>query len=44
MKLLGYSFGSFFKIGLIAMLFIVLAKWVLAKVKVPALSALAQAA
>ncbi len=44
MRLLGYSFGSFFKIGLIAMLFIILAKWVLSKVKVPALSAIAQAA
>jgi len=39
MRFLGFSLGSFFKIGLIAMVFILLAKWVLAKVKIPALSA-----
>ncbi len=42
MKKIGFSFGSFFKIGLIAMVFILLAKWVLAKVNVPGLSAVAQ--
>lgn len=43
MRFLGYSFGSFFKIGLIAMVFILMAKWLLTKVKVPGLSAAAQA-
>jgi hypothetical protein len=41
MRLLGFSLGSFFKIGLIAFLFILLAKWALAKVPVPGLSAAA---
>ncbi len=40
---MGYGVGSFFKIGLIAMIFIILAKWLLSKVKVPALSAAAAA-
>lgn len=42
MKNIGFSLGLFFKIGLIAMVFILLAKYVLAKVNVPGLSAAAQ--
>jgi hypothetical protein len=38
MRAFGFSLGSFFKIGIIAMVFILLAKWVLTKVKVPGLS------
>jgi hypothetical protein len=42
MKKIGFSFGSFVKIGLIAMVFILLAKWVLTKVNVPGLSSAVQ--
>lgn len=38
MRSFGFSLGTFFKVGIIAMVFILLAKWVLAKVKVPGLS------
>jgi hypothetical protein len=38
MRGVGWGLGSFFKIGLIALVFIVLAKWVATKVNVPGLS------
>jgi hypothetical protein len=38
MKKLGWSLGSFVKIGLMAMVFLILAKWALKKVNVPGLS------
>lgn len=38
MRSIGFSLGSFLKIGLIAVVFILLAKFVLNKVKVPGLS------
>lgn len=41
---LGRGLGMFFKIGLIAMVFIIFAKWLLAKVNVPGLSSIASAA
>ena len=43
MRKLGFSFGSFIKIGLIACVFIVLFKWVANKVPVPGLAAAANA-
>jgi hypothetical protein len=42
-RLFGLRLGTFFKIGIIAFVFILLAKWVLTRVKIPALSAAAQA-
>lgn len=36
---LGIRLGTFFRIGLIAMVFTLLAKWLLRKFKVPGLSA-----
>ena len=39
MRGLGFRFGFFVKIGLIALVFILLAKWLLKKVNVPGLSA-----
>jgi hypothetical protein len=39
MRGFGFRFGTFFKIGVIAMVFILLAKWLLKKVNVPGLSA-----
>jgi hypothetical protein len=44
MRGIGFKFGTFFKIGLMAMVFLILAKWVLTKVKVPGLSAAVAAA
>jgi hypothetical protein len=44
MRRLGFSLGAFFKIGIMAMVFIVLAKWLFAKFPVPGLSAAARAA
>jgi hypothetical protein len=41
---MGFKLGTFFKVGLMAMVFIVLAKWVLTRFKVPGLSAAAEAA
>lgn len=43
MRSIGFSLGSFFKIGIIAMVFILMAKYLLAKVKVPGLSTAAAA-
>jgi hypothetical protein len=43
MRSLGFSLGTFFKVGLIAMVFILLAKYVLGRVKVPGLSTAAAA-
>jgi hypothetical protein len=43
MRGIGFRFGTFFKIGLIAMVFIIMAKWLLTKFKVPGLSAAVQA-
>jgi hypothetical protein len=43
MRGIGFRFGTFFKIGVIAVVFIILAKWLLTKVKVPGLSAAIQA-
>lgn len=44
MRGMGFKLGTFFKVGLMAMVFIVLAKWVLTRFKVPGLSAAAEAA
>lgn len=44
MKGMGFRLGAFFKIGLMAMVFIILAKWVLSRFNVPGLSAAVQAA
>jgi hypothetical protein len=44
MRGIGFRLGTFFKIGLIAMVFIILAKWALTKVKVPGLSSAVAAA
>jgi hypothetical protein len=41
---IGYSLGSFLKIGLIALVFLILAKWVASKVNVPGLSSAVAAA
>lgn len=41
MRGFGFRLGTFFKIGLMAMVFIIFAKWVLRKLPVPALSAIA---
>lgn len=38
MRGVGWGLGSFFKIGLIALVFIIFAKWIAAKVNVPGLS------
>lgn len=43
MRGMGFRLGTFFKIGIIAMVFIVLAKWVLGKFPIPGLSAAAAA-
>jgi len=43
MRGLGFGLGAFFKIGLIAMAFILLAKYLLTRVKVPGLTAAAEA-
>lgn len=43
MRGIGFSLGAFFKIGLIAMVFILMAKWLLKKVNVPGLSTAAEA-
>jgi hypothetical protein len=43
MRGFGFRLGTFFKIGIMAMVFILFAKWLLAKVPVPGLSAAAQA-
>lgn len=42
MKKIGFSLGTFLKIGLIAMVFILFAKWALKKVNVPGLSTAVQ--
>jgi len=39
MRGVGWGLGSFFKIGLIALVFLILVKWVATKVNVPGLSA-----
>jgi hypothetical protein len=39
MRGVGWGLGSFFKIGLIALVFIIFAKWIASKVNVPGLSA-----
>lgn len=44
MKLFGVTSGQFVKIGLIALVFIVLAKWGAEKVNVPGLSAFVERA
>ena len=44
MRKVGFSLGSFFKIGLIALVFLIFAKWVAGKVNVPGLSSAVQAA
>lgn len=44
MKGIGFGLGSFFKIGLIALVFILFAKWALKKVNVPGLSTAVAAA
>jgi hypothetical protein len=43
MRGLGFRLGTFFKIGIMAMVFILMAKWLLSKFSVPGLSAAAQA-
>lgn len=44
MRKFGFSLGAFLKIGLIALVFLVLAKWLFKKVNVPGLSAAVEAA
>lgn len=44
MRGVGWGLGSFFKIGLMAMVFFILAKWVATKVNVPGLSSAVSAA
>lgn len=44
MKKIGFSLGSFVKIGLMAMVFLIFVKWLAGKVNVPGLSAAVQAA
>lgn len=44
MRKVGFSLGSFFKIGLIALVFLIFAKWLAGKVNIPGLSATVQAA
>jgi hypothetical protein len=44
MRGLGFSFGTFLKIGIIATVFIILAKWLFSKFNVPGLSSAIQAA
>jgi hypothetical protein len=44
MRKLGFSLGSFFKIGLTALLFFIFAKWLAGKVNIPGLSAAVTAA
>ena len=43
MRLFGVRFGTFFKIGIIAFVFILLAKWLLTRFKVPGLTRAAEA-
>ena len=44
MRKVGFSIGSFFKIGLIALVFLIFAKWAAGKVNVPGLSSAVAAA
>jgi hypothetical protein len=44
MRGLGFNFGRWFKVGLMAMTFIILAKWLLSRFKIPGLSAAVEAA
>lgn len=44
MRGFGFRLGTFFKIGIIAMVFLILAKWVARRVNVPGLSAAVTAA
>jgi hypothetical protein len=44
MRKVGFSLGSFVKIGLIALVFIVIAKWLAGKVNIPGLSSVVQGA
>lgn len=40
----GFKLGSFLRVGLMAMVFIILAKWLLSRFKIPGLSAAVAAA
>lgn len=44
MRGFGFKLGTFFKVGVMAMVFIIMAKWLLTRFKIPGLSAAAEAA